>query len=239
MSQPEPHGGISRSKVSSMFDRIAPRYDFLNIVLSCGIDRLWRRAVARRLPAGTELVVADIASGTGDQLFAMCKLARVSRVIGLDMSRGMLELGEQKRRPKPNANEGLFSLGDALRLPLQDASVSATTISFGIRNVEDVSAGLAEMHRVLKPGGRSIILEFSLPSWPLRPIYLFYLRHILPRIGALLSGDSSAYRYLNQTVETFPYGDAFCDLMRGVGFTNVSAHRLSFGIATIYCGDKA
>ena len=238
MTTPEPSGGIPRTRVWSMFDRIAPRYDALNSSLSCGVDRIWRRAVVRKIPTASSQIVADIASGTGDQLFTLCRLPQVTHVIGIDMSSGMLELGEKKRRARNPQATARFARGDALRLPLRDQSVTATTISFGIRNVEDVVAGLREMHRVLKPGGRSIILEFSLPRRPLRGLYLFYLRHILPRIGALLSGDGSAYRYLNQTVETFPYGDAFCDLMREAGFDTVTATRLSLGIATIYCGDK-
>jgi demethylmenaquinone methyltransferase / 2-methoxy-6-polyprenyl-1,4-benzoquinol methylase len=224
-----------------MFDRIAHRYDLLNHLLSFGTDCYWRARVARQLRDLDVRRFADIATGTADQLLALChRCPELECAIGIDMSAKMLEFGQEKVVSDRTKAPLLLVHGDALHLPLRDNTVDAVTISFGIRNVVDVVGGLREMHRVLVPGGRAIVLEFSLPSWALfRNLYLFYFRHILPKIGGLISGDSHAYSYLNQTVETFPYGDAFCDLMREAGFATVSAKPLTFGIATMYCGDKA
>jgi demethylmenaquinone methyltransferase/2-methoxy-6-polyprenyl-1,4-benzoquinol methylase len=224
-----------------MFDRIAHRYDLLNHLLSLGTDCYWRARVARELRNHDVRRFADIATGTADQLLSLChRCPDVECAVGIDMSARMLEFGQEKIAAEPGSTAITLVHGDALCLPLQDASVDAVTISFGIRNVVDVVGGLREMHRVLRPGGRALVLEFSLPAWgPFRAGYLFYFRHILPRIGGLISGDSHAYNYLNQTVETFPYGEAFCALMREAGFASVKATPLTFGIATIYCGDKA
>lgn len=230
----------SRQNVGSMFDRIAHRYDLLNRLLSFGTDVRWRKRLSKHLPAGGQLQVLDLATGTADVLISLEKnCPRVQRGTGVDLSFGMLSHGLPKLRALGLAQRFRLLQGDAQRLPLPTAAYDAVTISFGIRNVLNVDAGLREMHRILKPGGRALILEFSLPANPLfRAGYLFYFRHVLPRIGALLSGDGHAYRYLNQTVETFPYGQAFCSLMENAGFQSVRAHPLTFGIATLYQGDK-
>jgi demethylmenaquinone methyltransferase/2-methoxy-6-polyprenyl-1,4-benzoquinol methylase len=230
----------SRQNVGSMFDRIAHRYDLLNRLLSFGTDVRWRKRLSQHLPAGEQLQVLDLATGTADVLISLEKnCPRVLRGTGVDLSFGMLSRGLPKLRALGLAQRFRLLQGDAQRLPLPTAAYDAVTISFGIRNVLNVDAGLREMHRILKPGGRALILEFSLPGNPLfRAGYLFYFRHVLPRIGALLSGDGHAYRYLNQTVETFPYGQAFCSLMENAGFQSVRAHPLTFGIATLYQGDK-
>jgi len=224
-----------------MFDRIAHRYDLLNRLLSFGTDVRWRKTMNRRIPDGKDLRVLDLATGTADVLIAMeraCK--QVTSGIGLDMSGGMLKYGRQKLVALGLDQKFRLVRGDATCLGLGGGLFDAVTISFGIRNVLDVSQGLGEMHRILKPGGRALILEFSLPAnRPFRACYLFYFRHILPRLGALISGDSYAYRYLNETVETFPYGEDFCDLMRGAGFQNVTATPLTFGIASLYQGEKS
>lgn len=223
-----------------MFDRIAHRYDLLNHLLSMGTDCYWRARVARELRDFEVRRFADIATGTADQLLSLChRCPDVECAIGVDMSSKMLEHGQEKVAAESGTAITLVH-GDALRLPLQGESVDAVTISFGIRNVVDVVGGLREMHRVLRPGGRALVLEFSLPRFaPFRAGYLFYFRHILPRIGGLISGDAHAYNYLNKTVETFPYGEAFCDLMKEAGFATVQATPLTFGIATIYRGEKA
>jgi demethylmenaquinone methyltransferase / 2-methoxy-6-polyprenyl-1,4-benzoquinol methylase len=230
----------SRMQAFKMFDRIAHRYDLLNRLLSFGTDVRWRKTMNRRIPEGKELRVLDLATGTADVLIAMeraCK--QVSSGIGLDMSGGMLKYGRQKLVAMGLDQKFRLVRGDATCLGLADGTFDAVTISFGIRNVLDVSQGLGEMHRILKPGGRALILEFSLPAnRPFRALYLFYFRHILPRLGALISGDSYAYRYLNETVETFPYGEDFCELMRGAGFEKVTATPLTFGIASLYQGER-
>ena len=224
-----------------MFDRIAPRYDLVNRVLSFRRDVAWRRKLAKHLPAGDGLLLLDLATGTGDQIFHLLERTdRIARAIGLDLSEGMLAEGQRKIGERGLADQVELRIGDANTIPIENASTDIITISFGIRNVTDVAATLRNMHRVLRPGGRVLILEFSLPRNPLiRGPYLFYFRHILPRIGGTLSGDAPAYRYLNQTVETFPYGESFCDLMREAGLKNVQAHPLSFGIATLYQGDRS
>ncbi len=222
-----------------MFDRIAHRYDLLNRLLSFGTDVRWRKTMNRRIPAGKNLCVLDLATGTADVLIAMERACpNVTSGVGLDMSGGMLKYGQQKLIAMGLDQKYRLVRGDATALGLADAQFDAVTISFGIRNVLDVSEGLREMRRILKPGGRALILEFSLPAnRPFRACYLFYFRNILPRLGALISGDSHAYKYLNETVETFPYGEDFCKLMRDAGFEDVTATPLTFGIASLYQGE--
>lgn len=224
-----------------MFDRIAPRYDLLNRVLSGGTDVAWRKKMAKHLPERPNMRLLDMATGTGDVMLMLHGLDKnIASAVGMDMSWGMLHLGWGKIRQRKL--EGVFSMvrSDAQAIAAPDGSFDAATIAFGIRNVPDYAKGLREMHRVLKPGGRALILEFSLPANLLfRALYLWYFRNVLPRIGAVVSGDSYAYKYLNQTVEAFPYGEAFCDVMSAAGFENVRAIPLTFGIASIYRGDKA
>lgn len=227
----------SRLDVWRMFDRIAPRYDLLNRMLSMRRDVVWRKEMARQLPQGDELRLLDLATGTADVLLSMVRhSSKIVRGIGLDMSHQMLVRGKPKI-----ANDPRLALmrSDATCIALPDQSFDAVTISFGIRNVLDVPAGLREMHRILKPGGRALILEFSLPDNAfIRWGYLLYFRNVLPLVGGMISGDAKAYRYLNETVETFPYGEAFCAMMRDAGLENVEAKPLTFGIATLYRGDR-
>lgn len=230
----------SRKEVWKMFDRIAHRYDLLNRMLSLGQDVVWRKKVARHLPEQPELHVLDVATGTGDLIIFMQQAnAAVKSGIGIDMAEKMLEYGRPKLEKAGISDRFSLKTGNAVAIPFSDNQFDATTISFGIRNVIDVPKALSEMHRVLKKNGRALILEFSLPNNALlRGLYLFYFRNILPRIGGLISGDSFAYRYLNDTVESFPYGEEFCNLMRDAGFRDVKMAPLTFGIATIYQGDK-
>lgn len=230
----------SRTEVWIMFDRIAHRYDLLNRMLSMGQDVVWRKRVARHLPDVSDQHILDLATGTGDLIISIFeKSERVKSGIGIDMAEKMLEFGRPKLRKKNLDQAITLQKGDAMDIPFPAESFDAVAIAFGIRNVIDVPESMREMSRVLKPGGRAIILEFSLPENRLfRSLYLFYFRKVLPVIGGLISGDSYAYRYLNETVETFPYGDAFCQLLREAGFGDVKMTPLTFGIATIYQGDK-
>ena len=230
----------SRIDVWKMFDRVAWRYDLLNRLLSMGIDCVWRKKMASFLPSGDDLVVLDLATGTADQLlFLFQQSTRLQSGIGMDLAQRMLDIGRKKVAKRGLSEDIVLKTGDAMNIPAEENQFDAVTISFGIRNMAHVDKALREMHRVLKPGGRVLILEFSLPSNPfIRRLYLFYLRHILPWIGETVSGDSKAYRYLNETIETFPHGEAFCDLLKDTGFAAPEAHALTFGIAAIYKGDK-
>jgi demethylmenaquinone methyltransferase/2-methoxy-6-polyprenyl-1,4-benzoquinol methylase len=230
----------SRREAWKMFDRIAHRYDLLNRLLSFGQDSIWRRRVARLLPDGSDLHLLDLATGTADLLLSLKRRsARVEFGVGLDMAARMLAIGRQKITRTNQTGKLTLVRSDACRLPFDDSTFSAVTIAFGIRNVIDIPLALREMHRVLKPNGRTLILEFSLPENRfIRRIYLLYFRRVLPAIGGLISGDSLAYHYLNETVETFPYGQDFCRLMEDADFANVKANRLTLGVATIYQGDR-
>ncbi len=223
-----------------MFDRIARRYDFLNRLLSFRQDVSWRKRMIKCLPEGDSLAMLDLATGTGDVLINIYeKSGRIGRGIGLDMSGGMLKFGQMKLRKKQFSDSLRLMRGDAMAMGLAENSFDVATMSFGIRNVPDVPKALRDIHRVLKPGGRALILEFSIPGNSIiRAGYLFYFRHILTRIGGLISGDTKAYRYLNSTVEAFPSGEAFTSMMQDAGFDRIAAHELTFGIATLYVGDK-
>ncbi|MEW6050644.1 MAG: bifunctional demethylmenaquinone methyltransferase/2-methoxy-6-polyprenyl-1,4-benzoquinol methylase UbiE [Candidatus Zixiibacteriota bacterium] len=230
----------SRHEVWRMFDRVANRYDFLNHFLSFNRDKAWRRKLADSLPDGNELTVLDLATGTADQLLALYDTGRVRNGVGVDMAEQMLAIGQIKIDRRRLSESLKLLRADAERLPFGNGCFDVVSITFGIRNVLDVSLALREMHRVLHTGGRVLILEFSLPhNVLLRKLYLFYFRRILPRLGGLISGDAYAYHYLNETVETFPYGDSFRSLMGGAGFINVKETPLTFGVATLYQGDKA
>lgn len=223
-----------------MFDRIAFRYDLLNRLLSFRQDVGWRKFMAQRLPDGENLRVLDLATGTCDVLLGLYRQSgRIGRGVGLDMSANMLRLGRDKLK-RQNLDRHLSLMrADAATIAIRDDSFDAATIAFGIRNVPDVPKALRDIRRILKPNGRALILEFSLPSNPVfRALYLFYFRRVLPTVGGIVSGDRSAYQYLNRSVEQFPYGESFCELLRDAGYRNVAATPLSFGIATLYEGEK-
>lgn len=229
----------SRHDVHRMFDRISPRYDLLNRLLSLGLDRAWRRRAVAELPRDAETPVLDLACGTGDVALAAAVADTRRRVIGIDMAERMLTLAASKAAAKGWSDRIQFLRGDGHALPLPDESVGAVTIAFGIRNMADLDVCLGEMRRVLRRGGKAIILEFSLPqNHLLRRLHLFYIRRIVPAVGRTVSGDSYAYAYLNQTIETFPYGQAFCELMARAGFTSPQARPLNGGIVTLYTGQK-
>lgn len=230
----------SRQDVHRMFDRIAGRYDLLNRLLSMRRDVAWRKKVGRLLPDKKSITLLDLATGTGDLILSLMNQNNcIDSGVGLDMSSGMLDIAQKKINSSDLKNKLTLVRSDASSIPFAGRSFDAVTIAFGIRNVIDVNVALKEMHRVLKPGGKVLILEFSLPPNRLiRSAYMFYFRHILPRIGSVISGDSQAYRYLNQTVETFPCGDDFLALMKQVNFDSVICHPQTLGIASIYEGVK-
>jgi demethylmenaquinone methyltransferase/2-methoxy-6-polyprenyl-1,4-benzoquinol methylase len=232
--------GLPQNDVSKMFDRISPRYDLLNRLLSAGTDMLWRKKLTRLLAPYPDQEVLDIATGTADQIIAFFeKTDRVRYAVGIDLAQKMIEKGQTKIEKRGIAKAVGLLMGDATDIPARDGQFDAVTISFGIRNVSDVNRALREMYRVVKPGGRALILEFGIPQNRfLRCVARLYLRHILPNIGAWVSGDPYAYQYLNETIEAFPSGEAFCDLLRDASFTGVVAYPLQFGLPTIYRGSK-
>lgn len=230
----------SRKEIWKMFDQISSTYDRVNRVMTLGLDQHWRKKLCQFLPQGGHLKALDCATGTGDQIIAiMEKSTQVSEIIGIDLAEAMVAIGVEKISKKPYAEAVCLKVASALEIPFPDASFDCVTISFGIRNVTDVSLALKEFLRVLKPQGRLLILEGTVPSNPLlRAFHLLYLRHFLPRIGGFISKKRSAYRYLNETIETFPQGKRFLQLMEGAGFRNSCAHPLTGGIVTVYQGDK-
>ena len=220
-----------------MFDAIAERYDFLNHLLSAGLDKQWRNSAIEVLQLTGREVVLDLCTGTADlALTAMTGQRRAKRVIGVDFSAAMLQIGKAKIGGAPAIN---LVRGDATRIPLRDETVDATTIGFGIRNVEQPTAACREIARVLRPGGTVVILEFSLPRSPaLRNFYLWYFRNILPLIGRLISKHPSAYTYLPASVEAFPSPEEFSQHLRDAGFGTVRAVPLTFGIVYMFVAVK-
>ena len=230
----------SKIGVWRMFDKIAKRYDFLNRLFSLRRDVAWRKKLARFIPKRQGLNILDLATGTADVLLTIEKQTQNIRIaVGLDMATKMLEIGRRKVRAKGASSKISLLQGDALHIPFKTNHFDAVTMAFGIRNVVKIERCLDEMNKVLKADGRALVLEFSLPENKFfQKVYLLYFRHILPKIGGMLSGDRNAYNYLNKSVESFPYGEAFCRLLEQSGFENVRAIPLTFGIATLYLGDK-
>ena len=229
---------IPKSESWKMFDKISKHYDLLNRLLSFGIDKYWRKVLARLISLKNTRNVLDLASGTGDVLITIAKnRPELAAGVGIDMSLKMLEIGTSKIE-KLGLNKILsLSKGDANIIDFFDNTFENVTIAFGIRNVEDPLVVLKEMHRV--SNSHAFILEFSLPkNKVIRKMHLYYLRHMVPFIGGIISAERKAYRYLNQTIEAFPYGEEFLKLMSEAKFKNCQAHPLLFGVATIYVGEK-
>lgn len=236
-----PYGKLNTTKkeeVAEMFNNIAPKYDFLNHVLSLGIDILWRKKAVKLLRSIQPKKMLDIATGTGD--FAVeCLALGPDQIVGMDISKEMLEVGKEKMKKKGVDKIISMKLGDSENIPFEDNTFDAITVSFGVRNFENLEAGLSEMNRVMKPGGKTAIIEFSMPEkFPIKQLYKFYFMNILPLIGRLISKDHRAYTYLPESVNAFPYGQRFLDIYQKCGYKNVKAIPLSFGIASIYIGEK-
>jgi len=225
--------------IQRMFDSIAPRYDVLNRVLSGGIDQSWRRKVIRTLLKDNPKRVLDIATGTADLAILAAKQG-VDKVVGVDIAEEMLEFGRKKVRQQGLTEVVSLQTGDAEKLPFSDRQFDAATVSFGVRNFEDLDAGLRQINRILRPGGKLIVLEFSRPrAFPIKQLYAFYNRFILPTIGRLISGDSGAYTYLPESISVFPEDEHFLEYMQEAGFEELKATRLTFGIASMYEGRRA
>jgi demethylmenaquinone methyltransferase/2-methoxy-6-polyprenyl-1,4-benzoquinol methylase len=230
----------SPTRIASMFDAIAPRYDLLNGVLSGGLDRYWRRRAIRSLGFTGAETLLDVCTGTGDVAIAAARVSRgARRVLGVDFAGAMLTRALEKTQARQLDGRVRVVRGDAMNLPVPDETVDGVTIAFGIRNVAVPEAACVELLRVLRPGGRLAILEFGLPVVPaVRPLYLWYFRQVLPRIGRVVSRHDAAYSYLPASVGAFPWGDDFARILREQGFNNVKARPLTLGIVYLYTASK-
>lgn len=227
-----------KEEVAEMFNNISKRYDFLNHFLSVGIDKIWRRKAVNKLREIQPERILDIATGTGDFAVALLKL-KPKEVIGVDISSGMLEVGKEKMKKRGLDNIISLKLGDSENLEFENDYFGGVTVAFGVRNFENLEKGLSEMLRVLQPGGRAVILEFSKPKkFPIKQLFGFYSKRLIPFIGRTISKDRRAYEYLPESVEAFPEGQDFMNIMSGVGFKGVYGKPVSGGIATIYVGNK-
>jgi demethylmenaquinone methyltransferase/2-methoxy-6-polyprenyl-1,4-benzoquinol methylase len=255
MSEVKPYNQTQPKKeqVAEMFNNIAFRYDFLNSLLSLGIHKGWRKKAVNILKAKQPQIILDIATGTGD--FAIEALNAIAfsetkrhnndelktnakKVIGVDISEGMLNVGKEKIKKLNLTDKIELQVADAEHLPFADNYFDAITVGFGVRNFENIEAGLKDMLRVLKPGGDLVIIEFSKPKGFFSLVYKFYFKHITPAIGKLFSKDHRAYSYLPESVEAFPYGENLCKIISTCGYTNVSFQILTFGVASIYVASK-
>ena len=227
-----------KEQVAQMFDTISGNYDGLNRVISFGTDIKWRKKVLAMVKSKNPTTILDIATGTGDLAILMSETG-ASKIVGLDISAGMLEVGRKKIIEKKLTNKIEMNLGDSEKMPFEDNSFDAITVAFGVRNFETLEKGLDEILRVLKPNGIFVILETSVPEeFPFKQGYKFYSKNILPLIGRLFSKDDSAYQYLSESASVFPYGEALNNILRKIGFIDVESHPQTFGVATIYAASK-
>ncbi|MDG1759251.1 MAG: bifunctional demethylmenaquinone methyltransferase/2-methoxy-6-polyprenyl-1,4-benzoquinol methylase UbiE [Flavobacteriaceae bacterium] len=223
-----------KTQVRNMFNGIAQNYDALNRVISFGIDISWRKKVVALIEATNPKNVLDIATGTGDLAIHLAE-TRAEKIIGLDLSPGMLSVGIEKVAQKNLSHKIDMIIGDSEALPFETGSIDAVTVAFGVRNFENLALGLSEIHRVLKPKGTLVILETSVPEkTPFKQGYGLYTKNLLPLIGRLFSKDKSAYSYLSESAAQFPYGISFNNILKEIGFTTVVHHPQTFGVATIY-----
>lgn len=230
--------GSKKQQVATMFNNISARYDLLNRVLSLGIDIIWRKKAIQLLKADQPKQILDLATGTAD--FAIEALSlNPDKIVGVDISAGMLDMGRIKLKNKGLEDKIELVLGDSERLPFSNNSFDAATVAFGVRNFENLDKGLGDIHRVLRPGAKLVVLEFSRPAkFPVKQFYNFYFRFILPVIGRVVSKDQTAYTYLPESVQAFPEGLAFLNHMQTAGFEKLKEKRLTFGICSIYVGEK-
>jgi demethylmenaquinone methyltransferase/2-methoxy-6-polyprenyl-1,4-benzoquinol methylase len=227
-----------KQQVAQMFDNISPGYDKLNRIISFGSDVAWRKKVVALVREKNAKDILDIATGTGDLAIMLAEIPQ-SKIIGLDISAGMLEIGRQKIVAKTLHNQISMQLGDSEHMTFADHTFDAVTVSFGIRNFENLERGLAEILRVMRPGALFVILETSVPQhFVYRKGYQFYSKFILPLIGRMFSKDTSAYDYLGKSAAKFPYGEALHNILTEIGFTNVVYKPQTFGVATIYSAYK-
>jgi demethylmenaquinone methyltransferase/2-methoxy-6-polyprenyl-1,4-benzoquinol methylase len=229
-----------KEQVAEMFDKIAPKYDFLNQLFSLGIHKNWRKKAIRILIPSNPEIILDVATGTGDfTIEANKRLKKATKITGVDISEGMMKFGREKLKKLGLDKKIELKLGDSENLPFDDNMFDAITVGFGVRNFETLEKGMAGMYRVLKPGGTLVVLEFSRPrKFPVKQFYNFYFKHIMPTVGKIFSKDKRAYTYLPESVMAFPDGEKFIEIMKKTGFKEPVWQPLTFGIASIYVGKK-
>ncbi|MBO9154616.1 bifunctional demethylmenaquinone methyltransferase/2-methoxy-6-polyprenyl-1,4-benzoquinol methylase UbiE [Chitinophaga sp. GCM10012297] len=228
-----------KEQIAHMFDDIAGRYDFLNHFMSLGIDVQWRKKALKLLRPLQPKTLLDVATGTGDVAIMAHRMLQPEKITGIDISEGMLALGREKVAKAGLSDVITLQQGDSETISFPDATFDAITAAFGVRNFEHLEKGLAEMCRVLKPGGKAVILEFSNPTkTPVKQLYNFYFRYITPMIGKWIARNQAAYTYLPDSVKAFPQGQAMCDILHKVGFQAVTCKTLTFGICSIYCATR-
>jgi demethylmenaquinone methyltransferase / 2-methoxy-6-polyprenyl-1,4-benzoquinol methylase len=228
-----------KEQVADMFNRIAFRYDFLNRFLSAGIDIYWRKRAIKELTAADPQIILDVATGTADVAIMMTKYLHPKKIIGIDISQSMLELGRKKIAKLQLNNVIELETGDSEAINLSDETFDAVTVAFGVRNFENLEKGLSEIRRVLKPNGKLVVLEFSKPKKLfLRKLYNFYMRIAAKGVGKWVAKNGEAYEYLQESVNAFPEGQHFADILQRTGYKNIYFKKLSLGICTIYCGSK-
>jgi demethylmenaquinone methyltransferase / 2-methoxy-6-polyprenyl-1,4-benzoquinol methylase len=229
-----------KQQVANMFDKIAFRYDFLNRFLSAGIDVSWRKKAIKELRSIAPKNVLDVATGTGDVAILTSKILHPNKITGIDISEGMLEIGKKKIGKLGLDTTIELQKGDSEKILFSDNTFDAITVAFGVRNYENLETGLKEMLRVLQPGGKLVILEFSKPKQvAFKGIYNLYMKTIAPGFGKMIARNRDAYQYLNDSVQQFPEGEQLLSILKGVGYKNTYLKPLTMGIATIYCGTKA
>jgi demethylmenaquinone methyltransferase/2-methoxy-6-polyprenyl-1,4-benzoquinol methylase len=239
--QVTPYAGTETKKeqVATMFNNISGTYDFLNHFLSLGIDIIWRRKAIKELLAVKPRIVLDVATGTGDFAFESIDILHPDKIIGVDISEGMLDVAKKKIKERNLSHVFSVQMGDSEGLNFEDNTFDAITVAFGVRNYENLEKGLADMLRVLKPAGKIVILEFSKPkAFPIKQGYSLYFKYVTPFFGKLFSKDKRAYTYLPESVAAFPDGQDFIALMEKVGYKNTKHRSLTFGISAIYTGIK-
>lgn len=230
---------MSVSPIATMFDRISSKYDALNHLLSLNIDKVWRRKAAKEVAKHQPATILDLATGTADLAIALAKRNPQAHIVGMDISEKMLEIGKKKVAKQKMDPQIELCVGDAASLPFVDNTFDTVTVAFGVRNFEDLDKGLSEIHRVLKPNGQAVILEFSMPErFPVKQLYRFYFKRLLPFIGRIVSKDKSAYSYLPASVEHFPKPNIFVEMLAQKRLSNGQAKPLTFGIATLYTAAK-
>ncbi|MGI8950160.1 MAG: bifunctional demethylmenaquinone methyltransferase/2-methoxy-6-polyprenyl-1,4-benzoquinol methylase UbiE [Chitinophagaceae bacterium] len=228
-----------KQQVAQMFNNIAFRYDFLNHFLSAGIDVRWRKKAINQLKDIKPQIILDVATGTADVAILSCKILKPKKIIGIDISENMLELGRKKIEKNHLQNFIELYQGDSEKINYADNFFDAITIAFGVRNFENLENGLSEMYRVLKPGGKLVVLEFSKPKQTLiKHFYILYMKFISPEIGKIIAGNNQAYHYLHNSVQSFPERKDFAAIMNKSGFTQIYFKLLTSGICCIYCGKK-